>query len=463
MIQWPKLDPDASVPLYRQLSDFIRDQIASGSFRTGDRLPATRELAVLVGLNRTTIAAAYEILETEGLIHGHVGRGSFVAGAAAPDRISFASSRPAEELFPLDEFRRTAKEVLDDPRLGQVLQLGSPNGYGPLRRWLLDRAAAEGVARSGDDVLITSGAQQALDLIQRVFAPAGETVIVEDPVYPGLKNVFEQGGARLVGLPVGDSGVAVNALDRALRTERPRLVVLTPNFQNPTGATLDAPSRRNLLRLVRAAGALLVEIDIYRELRYSGEPQPSLKSLDAEGETIQIGSFSKIAFPGLRVGWVVAPRAVLARLAEAKQSSDLHTDQLSQAILLRFAESGRLDHHRRRVLAAGAERLQAALSACEELLPPGSHFTRPRGGMSLWVNLPAACDAAELLPAAERAGVTYLPGRFFTISHPQPNGLRLSFAGLPPERICLGIERLAEVARRAPRAAGDWEPTPAMV
>lgn len=269
MIQLPELRPDSEVPLYRQLYQSIRDSIEMGSFRHGDRVPPTRELAQSLGVNRATVAAAYELLEADGLIRGHVGKGSFVQ-TPEPRRtaeavISFATSRPSEELFPLAEFRQTVNEVLADGQLASLLQLGSPAGFAPLRRYLLEPDPR-------DEVLITSGCQQALDLTQRVFAPPASTVLVEDPTYGGLKSVFERQGVRLVGLPVGEQGVDPEDLRRALERERPRLVLLTPNFQNPTGATLGLESRRAVGELMARAGVPLVEIDIYRELRYAGEP-----------------------------------------------------------------------------------------------------------------------------------------------------------------------------------------------
>jgi 2-aminoadipate transaminase len=191
-----------------------------------------------------------------------------------------------------------------------------------------------------------------------------------------------------------------------------------------------------------------------------------LKQLDEAGDTVLLRSFSKVAFPGLRVGWITGPRALVARLAEAKQLADLHTDQLSQALLLRFAESGRLAAHKSRVLAAGAERLAAVLAACERSLPVGTRFTRPQGGMNLWVRLPEPLDASELLPRAERENVTYVPGKYFEVAHHEPGSLRLSFAGLAPDAIQAGVARLGEVFSselervRAPRR---YDPAPAMV
>jgi 2-aminoadipate transaminase len=270
----------------------------------------------------------------------------------------------------------------------------------------------------------------------------------------------------LLGVPVGSDGIELDSLERVVRRERPKLLVVTSDFQNPTGATLPLESRTAILRLARECGTVVIENDLYGDLRYQGEALPSLKQLDDSGHTILLRSFSKIAFPGLRVGWVIGPRAPLARLVQSKQLCDLHTDQFSQALLLRFAESGRLAAHRARMLEAGAERLRAVLAACARHLPEGARFTRPQGGMNLWVRLPEPLDAGELLPRAQRENVAYLPGRYFAVSKFEPGGLRLSFAGLAPEEIEKGIAILGDIFRRElerTRSAEALEPAQAMV
>ena len=481
MLPRPILDSRSDTPLYRQLSDCIKNSIQSRDLNDGQRLPATRELAGLLGLNRTTVSAAYKLLETEGFLRGHVGRGSFVCANPQVDwvgmlpgddarptsppsqsEISFSSSRPSELLFPLEDFRAACREVIDSDEAQAILQLGSPVGYPPLRRYLLDLSLAEGCARPSDDILITSGCQQSFDLIQRILVANGETVLLEDPVYPGLRSVFARAGARLTGIPVTPDGLSLEHLERALVKERPRLVVVTSSFQNPTGATLPLEQRRALSQLVRKHGAVLVENDVYGALAYSGDPLPTVKQLDPAGDTILLRSFSKLAFPGLRVGWVVAPRTLIAKLADTKQLSDLHTDQLSQAVLLRFAESGRLAEHRSHVLANGLERLRAAIHACESYLPAGARFTRPQGGMSLWVRLPEPLDADDLLQRAERRGVTYLPGKYFEVSRHEAGALRLSFAQLTPQKIREGIAILGQVFGSELKRA-RLDPAPAMV
>jgi 2-aminoadipate transaminase len=503
MHQTPALNSNSEIPLYRQLFEHIALQIRSGELTQGERLPATRELAGQLGLNRTTVSAAYELLETEGLISGQVGRGSFVTGlppvlgtarelaAHAPaspgvnwpqllergdqglsaqagpvgrDVISFVMSRPSRELFPLDDFRASCEAVLARHDLADILQLGSPSGYEPLRRYLLDGARAQGLATAGDDLIVTNGCQQALDLIARTLLRTGDVVAVEDPVYPGLKSLLTGMGVRLAGIPVGADGIDLPQLERVLSRERPRLLVVTSNFQNPTGATLPLASRRALLQAARSAGVPVVENDAYGELRYEGEPLAAIKQLDDQSGTVLLRSFSKVSFPGLRVGWALGPKALIDRMRHAKESSDLHTDQLSQAVLLEFAESGRLAAHRACMLEAGATRLSATLEACREHLPPGARWTRPQGGMNVWVRLPEPLDAAQLVPRAQKEGVAYLPGRYFAVSRQDAGALRLSFAGLPPERIRHGLAILGRIfAGELEAASLNYEPAPAMV
>jgi 2-aminoadipate transaminase len=489
----PTLSHQSEVPLYRQLYEHIALRIRSGELARGERLPATRELAGLLGLNRTTVSAAYDALETDGLIAGQVGRGSFVTGVAEPassgngidwnamlergdtapagpaggfgnEVVSFVMSRPSRELFPLDDFRASCEAVVSRPDLGSILQLGSPSGYEPLRRHLMEDARRQGLARPGDDLLITNGCQQALDLIGRVLLRPGDTVAVEDPVYTGLKNLLTGMGAQLVGIPMGADGMDTAHLERVLERERPRFLVVTSNFQNPTGATLSLASRRALLEAARIAKVPVVENDAYGELRYQGEPLPAIKQLDEQGSTVLLRSFSKVSFPGLRVGWVVGPKPLLDRLRQAKESADLHTDQLSQAVLLEFAQSGRLEAHRARMLQTGAERLAATLDSCRRYLPAGTRWTQPQGGMNLWVRLPEPLDAGELLPRAQKEGVAYLPGRYFAVSRLDPGALRLSFAGLEPEQIREGLAVLGRiVTEELEKVSRNREPSSALV
>jgi 2-aminoadipate transaminase len=482
----PSIDPQSGVPVYRQLGAHLRRLIETGDLRSGDRLPPTRELAGQLGLNRTTISAAYELLESAGLIRGEVGRGSYVsggrerhaetlnwsraltasvstsAGIAASGAINFTSSRPSEKLFPIEEFRECCREVLDSRNLKTLLQLGSPGGYEPLRRYLLDQAIQSGIARDSDDILITNGCQQALDLLRRALVRPGEKVALEEPVYPGLKNLFLEAGAELIGVSTDGDGIDLCALQGAFEAGA-KVLVVTPSFQNPTGATMPAAHRTEICRMARAAGVAVIENDIYSELAYDGgHTLPRLKQLDAD--VILLGSFSKVAFPGTRVGWIIGPRPVIARATELKQLADLHTDHLAQAFLLRFAESGKLARHQAIVIAAAKEKLRALDQSCRRYLADCT-WKVPRGGMNMWIDLPAGLDAVALRGLAQQAGIDYLPGRYFSVSRPLDSGLRLSFAGLDPAEIRRGIEILGAVVHSAvtAREARDSHPALAFV
>jgi 2-aminoadipate transaminase len=475
----PNLDPTSYVPIYRQLGLYLRQLMESGDLHRGDRLPPTRELASKLGLNRTTVSAAYEVLESEGLIKGEVGRGSYVsgtprirtevlnwsraltasvstgAGTPATGVINFSSSRPSEKLFPIEEFRESCREVLESKNLRTLMQLGSPGGYEPLRAYLFERALHSGIARESDDILITNGCQQSLDLLRRALVRAGDKVAVEEPVYPGLKNLFLEAGAELI-------GIDLNSLPRALDAGA-KVLVVTPSFQNPTGATMSAADRAQICRTTRSAGVAVIEIDIYTDLAYSADhPLPRLKELDSN--VILLGSFSKVAFPGVRVGWIIAPRPVIARVTELKQLADLHTDHLSQAFLLRFAESGRLARHQDVVIAAAKEKVRVLDQSCRRFLT-GCTYQVPSGGMNMWINLPGGLDAVALRGLAQHAGIDYLPGRYFSVSRPLDSGLRLSFAGLEPNEIRKGIEILGGLIQNAVHAGDgrDSRPVVALV
>ncbi|MBM3787655.1 MAG: PLP-dependent aminotransferase family protein [Acidobacteria bacterium] len=460
---------ESPVPQSRQLSNWIRGQIALNRIQPGERLPSERELADQLHLSRYVVNSAFAILEAEGLIYSRVGKGSFVMGAPAARpagwsslakspappagalriQYHFDSSRPSEDLFPVEEFREACAEVLSTAAgTAQVLQLGAPQGLPALREFILAEAISQNVAGAGDDVLITSGCQQAMDLIQRfVAAQPNPSVAIEDPVYPGIQKVFSRDGTRVIGVPAGTVGIEMYRLAETLERHKPRLLVVTPSFQNPTGGTISNGNRADLASHCEAHGTLIVENGIYSILRYGGEPTVALRA-HSRDNVLTVGSFSKLTFPGLRVGWIIGPRPVIAALTQIRHWCDLHTDHLSQAVLLRFAESGRLAAHRDRVLQHGGKRLKAVLDACKQYMPKGSVWTHPQGGMNIWVELPNNADTTLLLPEAQHRGVNYMPGPVFAVEAPATHALRLSFGGLPPKSIVDGVKILGDVFKR---------------
>jgi len=497
-----QLQPQSHIPLYIQLRDQLRALVHTGELRPGDRIPASRELATHLGVHRTTVANAYAELESEGLIQGHVGRGTFICAAdgtmkitpPAPsspisatngavrweslfsdergdealsrltdgvpaEGISFVLARPDAQHFPVAAIRQCCNTVMK--REGaRILQMGASDGYGPLKEVLLDLLRSEGLQLRNENLLITDGCQQALDLICKAFLRPGDSVVMENPTYPGAIAIFAGARVRCLGVPVraespdpkvngnplASPGVDLNALEATLMANRVKLIVLTPDFQNPTGTSLTIAARRRVIEIAARYQVPIVEDHIYARLR-TREKTPSLKQLDRGNGVIQIDSFSKMAFPGLRVGWCIAPENVIERLRLVKQTTDLHTDQLSQATLAEFIRRGWLVRHLNKMRALYTRRLAAIEKALERHLPEGARWTRPEGGMCVWVELPAGFDASELLIHAREHGVLFAPGRYFYFQNPQPNTLRLGFAGVAEREIARGIATLADVLR----------------
>jgi len=363
-------------------------------------------------------------------------------GAANPIRFMGATADPS--LFPTEEFRGVLDEVFRD--LGaSALDYGPPEGYGPLREWVAERLRGRGVDVDADCVLIVSGSQQGLDLLARLLVREGEAVFVEEPGYTNGFHLFQSTGARTVGIPLDGGGLRLDLL--AARAERvpPRLLYVMPIFQNPTGLCLAEDRRVPLLELCARRRIPVIEDQFDADLFYEGGPPAPLKAADARGQVVLLGSFSKMLFPGLRLGWMAVPRALLAPLRELKQVSDFASGLFAQCAMHLFCRRGLLDQHLERVRGIYGGRLRAMLGAMEACFPPAASWTRPRGGLTLWVTLPPGVDALELLPAARREGVDLSPGALF-----YPNGggageIRLSWIREPEERIRRGIEVLGSL------------------
>jgi 2-aminoadipate transaminase len=488
------LQPESHIPLYIQLRDQLRSLVHTGDLRPGDRIPASRELAQVLGVHRTTVANAYAELESEGLIQGHVGRGTFIkhdgnglkitppapaslnghdglrwellfaderseeiltrlTAEAPEDALSFVMARPAAEFFPVEDLQSCVHAALK--REGpDILNLGASDGFAPLKEALLDLLKQDGIPAKDENLLVTAGCQQALDLIAKAFVRSGDTVILENPTYPGATAVFAGVHARCLGVPVrthaepgSTLGIDLEALEMTLAANRVKLLVLTPDFQNPTGTSMSLASRKRVLELAARHQVPIVEDHIYSRLNARAERVPSLKQLDRSNLVIHIDSFAKVAFPGLRVGWIVAPAAAIERLRLVKQTTDLHTDQLAQATLAEFLRRGLFHKHLARMRKIYALRLHAMDAALRKEMPEGVRWLMPEGGMCIWLELPPGYDASELMIHARERGVLFAPGRYFYVSQPMPNTLRLGFASLNEKQIARGVTILADALR----------------
>lgn len=369
------------------------------------------------------------------------------------DFISFAGGLPAPEAFPLAEVAEVAGRILRE-RGPQALQYGATEGYRPLREWVAARLTSEGVPVTAENVLITTGSQQALDLLGKIFVDPGSRVLVESPTYLAALQAWNAYGAEYTQAPADGDGMRTAGLERLLGSH-PRFVYCLPNFQNPGGVTLPLTRRERLVALAAKHEVPLVEDDPYRELRFEGEHLPRLIQLDAArrgeapytGNVIYTATFSKTLSPGLRVGWVVAARDVIAKLTLAKQGTDLHTATFNQMIAYELASTGFLDRHAKVIVRAYRERRDAMLEALATEFPAGVTWTRPLGGMFLWVTLPAGLDAGNVLEDALERKVAFVPGAPFHTDGTGANTFRLNFSNASPETIREGIRRLGVALR----------------
>jgi 2-aminoadipate transaminase len=381
-----------------------------------------------------------------------------------PDIISFAGGLPAPEVFPLEEFEDAVHRVLAEHGRA-ALQYSTTEGYKPLRELLCRHMARYGIEVGPDNVLITSGAQQALDLVGRLFLNPGDHVVTEAPTFLGALQAFTAYQAEYVPVPIDDDGMRVDLIEEALRSG-PKFIYVLPNFQNPGGVTLSLERRQRLIEIASHYGVPIVEDDPYGQLRYEGHHLPPLVKVDAEfhgcangerafrGGVLYLGTLSKTLAPGLRLGWVVAPEEVARKLAMMKQGTDLHTSTFTQMVAYEVARGGFLDRHVRVIRRVYDERRNAMLSALERFFPPGVRWTRPQGGLFLWVTLPAGLDAAEVLKDAIAEKVAFVPGASFFPLGGGRETLRLNFSYPDPQTIEEGIRRLGTVLTRRLAARG---------
>jgi 2-aminoadipate transaminase len=373
-----------------------------------------------------------------------------------PDVISFAGGLPATELFPLEDLRAASERVLG--ARGQVaLQYGSTIGYQPLRELLVGEMARRGVRCSTEQIILTSGSQQALDLLARSFLDPGDTVITESPTYLTAIRVFQSCEARFVLAPTDGEGIIPEALPELIERFRPKILYTIPNFQNPSGITLAEPRRKAIAQLAAQYGVLIVEDDPYGQLRYAGNDIPPVKAYDEANQIAYVSTFSKTVAPGLRVGWVVATPETVEKLVVMKQVADTMSSTLDQRMVYEYLRTGENAAHVERIRTAYRERYRVMDAALREYMPEGFSWTKPEGGMFLWVTGPEGLDAAELLRVALEHRVLFVPGQDFFPDGSGGRHFRLSFSNTVPERIREGIRILAALchAQSAALASGS--------
>lgn len=372
-----------------------------------------------------------------------------------PDIISFAGGLPAPKVFPVERFKEAANRTLVE-RAEKALQYGTTEGYLPLREMIAERSARYGLKVSANNVSITSGSQQALDLIGRLFINRGDKIIVENPTYLGALQAWNAYGADYVPVPMDEEGMITAELEKALRTGAKFIYVL-PNFQNPSGVTLSLKRRQELVRLADHYGTPIVEDDPYGQIRFEGEHLPPVAVVDSEyrgqdggsydSNVIYLSTFSKLLAPGIRIAWAIAAENVIRKLVQAKQGADLHTSSFNQIIVHEISKNDFIDEHVKIIRATYKERRDAMLEAMEEFFPTEVTWTHPKGGMFLFATLPDSLDATELFDRAVEKKVAYVPGTVFHPGGDGKNTLRLNFSFSDPDTIREGIARLGKMLK----------------
>lgn len=491
---------DRRSPLYMRLTERVRKSIVTGELVPNEKLPADRELAKLLNVDRSTIARAYNQLEKEGLVYSHVGRGTFVSqvagvapkgsllegvrydelpvkGQLGPSRlvwsdkfsrssdyvsnlvnrqrqstppaqcISFSAGSPSDEFFPQSDFREIVQSLLDSASAHEMLGYSQPEGHPALLREVQSYLSRQGIKADLSEILILSGSQQGIDLVARTLLDTDDVVLIEDPSYFWALCNFSATGARTVPVSMDEYGLRLDSFENVASRVDAKLLYTIPTFQNPTGATLPESRRRKLLELAARFQVPILEDNFVGDLTYTAEPILPLKSIDEHGCVIYQGTFSKALCPGLRLGWLVAPRAVMPRLQLAKRTCDLSTNSMAQIILAEYLRRGYYEQHLTEVRAEYIKRLDTMCGAIDKYAASYISYSRPAGGMFLWCKLPPGYSSRELLSFAEREGVTYSPGDVYYVAGGHPETLRLTFIQQTSDQIVEGIQRLAKALK----------------
>ncbi len=365
-----------------------------------------------------------------------------------PEVISFAGGMPAPELFPIEAFKKASKEVLNEN--GEIaLQYGPTEGYEPLKKKIVERMKKVYVDATSDQILITSGSQQGLDFVAKVFIDPGDLIICESPTYLGAINAFKAYEPEFIEIETDDDGMVMEDLEEALRTNNNvRFIYVIPDFQNPSGKTWSIERRKKLIELANKYNIIIVEDNPYGELLFEGEIRPAIKHYDTEGRVIFLGTFSKILCPGIRLGWAVAEEEVLSKLIMVKQGADLQSSTVSQMQIDRFLEIYDIEEHIEKIKALYKNRRDLMLKTMEEEFPEEVQYTYPKGGLFTWVILPEHISARDLAAKALEKNVAFVPGGSFFPNEARENTFRMNYSNMDDDRIVEGVKRLGEVIKK---------------
>ena len=479
------LDREGSTSVTQQLVDLFAAAIEDGRLEPGHKLPPTRAVASEAGVNHLTAARAYRRLAEQGYVTAAVGRGTFVRGlvpsAAAdrgddwqsyvlPDRqatyqeeilsdafrlareegmISLATGFPSPRFHPVRELAAHAAEAFAE--LGvEAISFTNPEGLPELRERIAHGGAKRGFAESADEIVVTCGGQQAIDIAVRAIVEPGDVVAIESPTFVGTLAALRSTGARVIGIPVDADGLDVDALEKVLTRHEVKLCAVQPACQNPTGADLSPERRARLTELAAERNFFLLEDGVYADLRYEGKARPALRR-DAPGHVVHVNSLSKVVGGGLRVGWIAARGPVLDRMIMLKQGTDFHTSTPIQHIAARYLATDAYRANIEESLPYYRERRDVLLAALEKHLAGEVRAATPRGGHHVWVTLDRPVEERAFYSEAVRCGVSFTPGGAVTVDRPAQTSFRLSFSLLEPEELQEGVRRLARALREVRR------------
>lgn len=479
-----KIDKESNVPYYLQLKDQFKELILSEIYKPNTKLPPTRQLAEILKINRNTVLTSYEELEADGLVYSHVGQGTFVSEAReypnkreqpfqrkfnwtnyfsaeldesalfslvqlyrsciAKAKISFGGAHPDDALYPIDLVKRCFNSVLKEEK-SEILRYGPIEGYYPLREHLAARMKNRGIETKAENVFITSGSQQALEISSRMLIESGNYVITEEPTYTGALSIFNTLRAKIIGVPLEKDGLDLDILEDTLKQYNPKFIYTIPNFQNPTGITMSVNKRKNLIYLAEKYNVPIIEDDVSGDLRFEGEDLLPLKALDRTGQVVYISSLSKELIPGFRVGWAVLTESIRDRFIAIKQVEDLTTNTISQAILHKFFSRGYLKTHLRKTRKTYRERRDTMIRSIRKYFPADVELIKPDGGLFVWVKFPQEVDLTLILEACLKNGVIFSLGSLFYNSTNGKNEMRLCYSAVSPDRIEEGIKILGKI------------------
>ncbi|MCU0511287.1 MAG: PLP-dependent aminotransferase family protein [Anaerolineae bacterium] len=484
------LNRDSEEPIYRQLIRQIKMQIESGSLTPGTRLPASRDLAKSLDISRISVVNAYAELRAEGYLSAHAGRGTFVsrdvhpAGgqqhtgsaetqeefampdsslrdmmrlARRPGVINFSHGSPPMEFFPMSALRSALNTVLDRDG-ASALTYELAEGYTPLRNTVRDYVSALGIRCSADEVLITGGAQQAIDLVMQALVGEGQTIVTTNPTYLGVIDIARTRRLHIEGIPMDDDGIRLDHLENFLVDHAARLIYVQPSFQNPTGNIMPMHRRRQLLNLAHEYGVTVVEDGTYHEFRFEGESLLPLKAIDEHHNVIHISGFTKMLLPGMRIGYIISGNHYLERLVRVKLAADISTSGLNQRAIHLMIQRGVLAQALERNNRELQRRRDAALAAAKQYFPAGTTWTVPQGGLYLWARLPRhGPGAAELYVAALQRQVSFAIGSVFFTDGCGSHRMRLNYGLQRPELIEEGFRRIGETWHSLMDTEGDYD------